>query len=291
VIDDKELARILLSGSIQDSDIGMLEDLCDVVYKQHFTYTQTHKDDLIQEGLTGIIQVVDSGNFDPEKGSAFNFIYTKVRNSMSNYLYHNNNSVDVEDTRIEYTDCDLPEGLVAKVVAFIEGEIKKNELHGDLARCVKTYFYDKLGVQHIPLLNADFSYDFVQKYKHYVNLISFRMHMVFMGTKVVSSSIDDIIAVFEAEGVFDFRVVSFLETLSYEQKLYFLYVLEGVYFEMPNKEQLFRVDDYLSIYKRLKHKKHRIESVAYEYDRPVQTVLSILENYDIIFNKDVNRGV
>lgn len=69
---------------------AMIQNIVTVVFRIHFYYV-TDKDleqDLKQEGFLKAYELLASNNYDPYKNLR-TFIYTGVRNAMTNYLYHN----------------------------------------------------------------------------------------------------------------------------------------------------------------------------------------------------------
>ena len=73
------------SNSVQ----SMIQNIVTVVFRIHFYYV-TDKDleqDLKQEGYLKAYELLACGNYDPSKNLR-TFIYTGVRNAMTNYMYH-----------------------------------------------------------------------------------------------------------------------------------------------------------------------------------------------------------
>lgn len=77
--------------AIQNSVQAMIDNLVIVVLKIHFYYIQDPylQEDLKQEGYLKAYEILEKGNYDPSKPLR-TFLYTVIRNAMSNYLYHNN---------------------------------------------------------------------------------------------------------------------------------------------------------------------------------------------------------
>ena len=76
--------------AVSNSVEAMIENIVTVVFRIHFYYV-TNKDleqDLKQEGYLKAYELLAEGNYNPNKNLR-NFIYTGVRNAMTNYLYHN----------------------------------------------------------------------------------------------------------------------------------------------------------------------------------------------------------
>jgi len=69
---------------------SMIQNIVTVVFRIHFYYI-TDRDleqDLKQEGYLKAYELLADGNYDPTKNLR-TFIYTGVRNAMTNYMYHN----------------------------------------------------------------------------------------------------------------------------------------------------------------------------------------------------------
>ena len=80
------------------SDI--IKNIVEAVFYSHFSYVLDPdlKQDLMQEGFLVAYELVKSNTYDASK-SLRNYIYTGVRNGMTNYMYHNkkemHNNLDV----------------------------------------------------------------------------------------------------------------------------------------------------------------------------------------------------
>lgn len=68
---------------------SMIDNIVTVVFRIHFYYVQDKdlEQDLKQEGYLKAYELLSLGNYDPTKNLR-TFIYTGVRNAMSNYMYH-----------------------------------------------------------------------------------------------------------------------------------------------------------------------------------------------------------
>jgi len=80
---------------------SMIHNVVTVVFRIHFYYIRDPEleMDLKQEGYLKAYELLSMGNYDPSR-SLRTFIYTGVRNAMTNYMYHYNkeNHVDLETT-------------------------------------------------------------------------------------------------------------------------------------------------------------------------------------------------
>lgn len=68
---------------------AMIENIVTVVFRIHFYYVNNEdlENDLKQEGYLKAYSLLKEGNYDPTKNLR-TFIYTGVRNAMTNYMYH-----------------------------------------------------------------------------------------------------------------------------------------------------------------------------------------------------------
>jgi hypothetical protein len=294
-IDSSEVKKIFNRGQVLSSDSELLYDICEMVYRIHYPHKYDDMDDLIQEGILGIIRLVDEGTYDETKGDILTFVYSRVRNYMSNYMYHTmkelSKSAGEEPLKkISSLDVDsgwfgfISEELIQGIFEYVEDKLMEHDVSSDLAYCVKAYFMDKLGVRYKVNSPKDYSPDFVEKYRYYVNLIEHGVFVKFINKKVFDNRISDIVDVLESEGEVGFYMRMFLDSLSDEQLTRLMYIYSLNSFQFPSKYRLLKVDNYLSIYRRVKHGKMTIDEAARMFDKPISTILSIMQKYDIIFS-------
>lgn len=294
-IDPNEIKKILNRGTVQSADSTILYDICEMVYRVHFSYRYDVRDDLIQEGVLGLIRLIDEGNYDESKGDVLTFVYSRVRNCMTNYLYHENKeiakSVGEEPlNRISSIEVDsgwfgfISEELVQDIMGYVDDRLSECEVSSDLAYCIRAYFMDKLGIRYKVNPPKDYSIDFVEKYRYYVNMIEHGVFVKFINVHVFDNKIHDILDVLEAEGEVGFFMRMFLDSLDKTQLTKLMYVYSLNSFQFPSKYKLLKVDNYLSIYKRIKHSGMSFEDAARFFDKPISTIISIVQKYEIIFS-------
>lgn len=102
-----------------------LMQLAEIIIRKHFYASYKDKDDLVSEGVLKALTLIDEGKWDRSKGSFVSFIYTGMRNSIHNYLYHQNKFplIDpeslrddgIEDLYFSDTECPISYGLVHSV--------------------------------------------------------------------------------------------------------------------------------------------------------------------------------
>lgn len=63
-----------------------LSDLASRVYGRYYLGYSSYKDDLIQEAVLKGWTLIDEGNFDSSRSSIYNYLFTGMRNQMTNYL-------------------------------------------------------------------------------------------------------------------------------------------------------------------------------------------------------------
>lgn len=293
-IDPNDLKKVFLRGFVVDSDTTLLYNVCDLVYSVHFSHNFDAYDDLVQEGVLGIIRLVDEGNYDETKGDVLTFVYTRVRNCMSNFLYHEIKEVsrNVGEDPLKNLGSEMESGwlgfvseeLIRDILDFVNSKIEELGICGDLSYYVRGYFMDKLGVRYIVGAPKEYSLDVVEKYRYYVNSIEHGVFLKFINPNVFENKIKDIIDVLESEGEVGFFMRMFLDSLSEEQLIRLMYVFSTNSFQFPSKFKLLKTDSYLSVYRRVRHGKMSVEDASKLFDKPLSTILSIIEKYDIIFN-------
>ena len=294
-IDSNDIKRMFARGKVVEEDTGLLYDICDTVFYIHFMHKYDMREDLIQEGVLGLIRLVDEGNYDESKGDVLTFVYSRVRNYMGNYLYHENKevskSVEIEKIpKLDSSEVDsgwfgyVSEEMVQEIMVFIDKKLNELNIGGDLIYCVRVYFMDKLGVQYTTKSPGNFSLDFVEKYRYYVNLMEYGVFMKFINPNIFDNKVNDVLDVLESEGDIGFYMRMFLDSLSESQLRKLIYVYSSNEFKFPSKYKVLKVDNYLSIYKRIRHGKMPIGVAAKFFDKPISTVESIVKRYDIIFS-------
>lgn len=291
LINADNLKKMFIRGNVLPEDESLIYAVCETVFNSHFTHRFDIKEDLLQEGALGLIRLVDEGNYNADEG-VFTFAYSRVRNSMTNFLYYENKIVNTEvdgDRNIKlgvsFDDFyALSEELIQDIQIYISGKIDELELSQELEYYVKAYFNDKLGVKYQKLGSVMFLQDFVDKYRFYVNTIEFEMFKKFMSSRVFENKPEEILDVLESEGEVSFYMRMFMDSLSPKQRSLLMYVYSGNRFEFPSKYKLLKTDNYLSIYRRVRHGNMSEEDAARIFNKPLPTIMSILERFDIIFS-------
>ena len=73
------------------SMLDLIDNIVEVVVNSYFYWVEDYafKQDLMQEGYLKAYELLKTGNYDPNQNLR-NYLYTGVRNAMTNLNYHNN---------------------------------------------------------------------------------------------------------------------------------------------------------------------------------------------------------
>mgnify|MGYP000123086070 CR=1 FL=1 len=84
---------------VDENVIDELQQLSQIVANNHFAYVGYHdREDLLLEGQAKGLELIKSCRFDPDYGAPLkNFVYTGMRNEMTNYLYRKKREYPVEE--------------------------------------------------------------------------------------------------------------------------------------------------------------------------------------------------
>lgn len=89
--------------------LDMIDNIVEVVVNTYFYWVDSDefREDLMQEGYLKAYELLKTGNYDPNQNLR-NYIYTGVRNAMTNLNYHNNKekhaSYDVYQDNVKVDD-------------------------------------------------------------------------------------------------------------------------------------------------------------------------------------------
>lgn len=95
-----------------NSMLDLIDNIVEVVVNSYFYWVEDFqfREDLMQEGYLKAYELLKTGNYDPNQ-SLRNYLYTGVRNAMTNLNYHNNkekhSSYDVYNDNIENSEYDV----------------------------------------------------------------------------------------------------------------------------------------------------------------------------------------
>lgn len=91
-----------------NSMLELIDNIVEVVVNSYFYWVEDYqfKEDLMQEGYLKAYELLKTGNYDPNQNLR-NYLYTGVRNAMTNMNYHNNkekhSSYDEFNDNVEYS--------------------------------------------------------------------------------------------------------------------------------------------------------------------------------------------
>lgn len=129
----------------------MVDNVVVVVFYKHFSYvTDTNtKSDLMQEGYLKAYDLLSNGNYDPTM-SLRNYIYTGVRNAMTNYMYHHK-----KESHVDLDELDKYENIVGVYdvadyeidMDVINNIVREYKQHGDFTNVLVNYLIS-IGLIH-----------------------------------------------------------------------------------------------------------------------------------------------
>ena len=79
-----------VDNTYNGSMLNMIDNIVEVVVNSYFYWADaTLREDLMQEGYLKAYELLRAGNYDPNQ-SLRNYLFTGIRNAMTNLSYHNN---------------------------------------------------------------------------------------------------------------------------------------------------------------------------------------------------------
>lgn len=115
-----------------NSMLELIDNIVEVVVNSYFYWVEDYafKQDLMQEGYLKAYELLKTGNYDPNQNLR-NYLYTGVRNAMTNLNYHNNkekhSSYDLYNDNIDDAEYD-PNFTVTSSGEFIEYKIDADQI-------------------------------------------------------------------------------------------------------------------------------------------------------------------
>lgn len=282
------LKAVLKRKEIQtDEEIGILKDLCDIVYRKHFKYKVSQEKDLLQEGFIGCIEIIRKGDFN-DSYPATPYLYTRIRNCMSNFLSKKTPSLltsDEEEYVMETGDvgCEKNSHLIELIITYVRKRLDQLEVEKVMASYVETYFVNKFGVSQMGIEPRDVILDFVTTYNFYISTFEYEIADKYLYGPIFSNKIDDIFDVLDSDG--DLPLLTKLMNEVFPQKVVtkLLYILSGTSFKYPSKMKLYRTDYNLTIYSSIKRGKFTIQEAAKFYKKTPEVIGQIVTKYDKVF--------
>lgn len=280
---ERLFAAILKRGKVEDAETDEVYKFCEVVYCKHFIYRPDVKDDLIQEGFFGILKLLKETHYDPTK-SAMNFIYTKVRNSMTDFLAKKTpDSLDDGYEQIASSSEGQYDDIVNQITKFIEDYLEHWVVTVEMQYYILTYFRDKFGVK-VEIKDPDeVPLEFIIKYDYYVNYLEYLIMGHFMEGKMFDNDISDIIKILDHEGILNSPIMTIASTMDKKTLVKMFYVMSGNTIKYPSKLKLLRTDHYLSIYKSIESGRHSFEEASKFFGKPIDKIQYIYRRYKKIY--------
>lgn len=289
---EKPLRDIFKRKEVLNEDVDILHQFCEMVFYRYFNSYYTLKEDLIQEGIKGILYLVYEDIYD-ENRSPINLVFTKVRNNMGNFLYkerdvnlsegENEDSISHNFSLINYiTQYDE---VVQKVEDFLKEQFKILELDGKLENALEVYFKDKFGLYREVVDGYEVDNYFVNRYNYYINYIEYKFFNYFLDGNIFNNYIKDICKVMALEND-DYSKIDFLiHSLDEETLKKVIYVFSDTNFKFPDKNKVFNIDIYLEMTKMMEYSRMSAKQVADIYGKPVSFVENVHNKYKYYLNK------
>lgn len=132
--------------SSEDRYVERLTKLATIVLNKHFSYVPACvKEDLIQCAVIKAYQMTIQGNFNEKKGTWRNFLYTGMRNEMTNYLYRNSKEFACVDEIIKDT-LESPSELQLPKIETIQEDLSRFVKYKEYIPYIVSYFSDYIGL-------------------------------------------------------------------------------------------------------------------------------------------------
>lgn len=126
---------------VGQSMYDIIDNIVNVVFYKYFSYVTDPqlKEDLFQEGYLKAYELLNNGNYDPTMPLR-NFIFTGVRNAMTNYLYHVK-----KESHTDLSDLDKYENVVGVY------DIEEYDIDIELIKSI-TDRYSSYGNLYVPVI-------------------------------------------------------------------------------------------------------------------------------------------
>jgi len=120
--------------------IGCLFRLSERVLNRYYYGYPLYRDDLIQEGVIKANDLVKQGDYDSERSTMYNYLFTGIRNQMSNFIKKMPSDIHIDlvpETPVydahadmqrweDIFECDALKTVKSNVIAMMEGKIVLN---------------------------------------------------------------------------------------------------------------------------------------------------------------------
>ena len=143
---------------VGQSIYDIVDNIVNVVFYKYFSYVTDPqlKQDLFQEGYLKAYELLNNGNYDPAMPLR-NFIFTGVRNAMTNYMYH-----DKRESHADLTELDKYENIIGVYdtedydidIDLIKEITDRYSIYGNLYNPVMEYLKE-IGITTINVKHID----------------------------------------------------------------------------------------------------------------------------------------
>lgn len=277
---EDNLKAMFVRGSVLPIDVDVVNTVCNIVYIKHFSGYKSAKEDLMQEGRMGILDLTSRENqFDPTN-SALNYAYTRVRNCMTNFLQRKKPDVfsDPDDAFESIEDMATGE-FNEEVISYIKEKLKQWKVDPLVGKYVMIYFFNRLGIPlNVSVVGKEVSREFVIEYSYYVNLVELLLVKDFVQTKVLRNPIKEIIDILLSDVAFFEAFKHFVKTEKEDTVFKMLYLFSGNTLKFPTKSKILKTDLYLTIYKD-SQKGTSIDDLVRKYSKPEKVIRSIIDKF------------
>lgn len=281
-MDNKELTTglrdMLVRGYVCSGDLKFINTVCLTVFFRHFSYCELCKDDLLQEGCLGVLKLVEDKNFNI-KNSALNFVYTKIRNQMSNFMQKKNpisfSKIDFELDRVNFLKDNFEE---VEIYRYVEVLINKYTIKSNIKVLLKHYFADKFGCLVDDQFEPSISFQDLSEYQFYVNKLEYDIIENFSESYFFNNSFRELIHYLKLDNSF-FTVFEMFSTVEeFKIALRVLYLFSGFTVKFPSKNKLFKTDFQLLIYKLYK-KGASVEELSKRFFKPEKSINNLIKKF------------
>lgn len=126
-----------------NSMLELIDNIVEVVVNSYFYWVEDYafKQDLMQEGYLKAYELLKTGNYDPNQNLR-NYLYTGVRNAMTNLNYHNNkekhSSYDLYNDNVEDSEYD-PNFSTSSSMGYVEYSVDIDQIQASCDKFNSNY--------------------------------------------------------------------------------------------------------------------------------------------------------
>ena len=117
----------ILQTDIGSDTVAQLEHLAEIVCNKHYAYlSPLEREELRQQALLKALVIIEQGTFDPTRSSLKNYLYSAMRNEMSNIVYKKKREIPKEEFYSGEISYDLETEVMISVKVFTKFCYKYN---------------------------------------------------------------------------------------------------------------------------------------------------------------------